>query len=449
MKKTLIIVALIGLTLTAKADILTLDSCLKMAQQHNCTIQAANLEVAMAEEVKKQVLWKFFPQVDITAFAFHGINPLVRIDLNYMNIGNLNDIFTELSTTVAEEYDGQKLNSEIPLMQYLLVANAKAVQPVYWGGQIVNGNKLAKLGIDASKLKQEISERELLQQVEENYWLVSGLLDKRNTLSSGLALLDTIQRVAEIAFQGGVVSRNDLLRVQLAHAELDTKALQLENGIHLASRALCQLIGMDYSQELEVERFNVEDSIPLIVKLDTFTIDGRPETQLLEMQIKAEQLQKKITIGETLPHVGIGMSGGYNNNANLANAPGYWNFMGFGMVSIPITQWGETSHKIREHNLRIARAQLQKQDLVGKLNLQNEQAYNALTESIRLMIQLQTSMNVADENYRIALLNYQAGASTMTELLEAQTLLLSAQNNYTDARISYRTALRRFNDLNK
>lgn len=449
MKKTLIIVLLLGCALMTKADILTLDFCLKMAQQHNCTIQAANLEVAMAEEVKKQVLWKFFPQVDITAFAIHGVNPLVRIDLNYMNIGNLNDIFTELSATVAEEYDGQKLNSEIPLMQYLLVANAKAVQPVYWGGQIVNGNRLARLGIDASKLKQEISERELLQQVEENYWLISGLLDKRNTLSSGLALLDTIQRVAEIAFQGGVVSRNDLLRAQLAQAELDTKALQLENGIHLASRALCQLIGMDYSQELEVERFNVEDSIPLILKLDTFTIDGRPETQLLEMQIKAEQLQKKITIGGTLPHVGIGMSGGYNNNANLSKAPGYWNFMGFGMVSIPITQWGETSHKIREHNLRIARAQLQKQDLVGKLNLQNEQAYNALTESIRLMVQLQTSMKVADENYRIALLNYQAGACTMTELLEAQTLLLSAQNNYTDARISYRTALRRFNDLNK
>ena len=37
----------------------------------------------------------------------------------------------------------------------------------------------------------------------------------------------------------------------------------------------------------------------------------------------------------------------------------------------------------------------------------------------------------------------------MTELLEAEALLLLAHNNYTDARINYRASLRRFNDLNK
>ena len=55
---------------------------------------------------------------------------------------------------------------------------------------------------------------------------------------------------------------------------------------------------------------------------------------------------------------------------------------------------------------------------------------------------------MAKSNYENALMQYQAGMCTITELLEAQTLYFLAQNDYTDACINYRSALRRFNDLN-
>ena len=45
-------------------------------------------------------------------------------------------------------------------------------------------------------------------------------------------------------------------------------------------------------------------------------------------------------------------------------------------------------------------------------------------------------------------MNYKAGVGTMTELMEAEALLLQAENAYTDARIAYRTSLRKFNDFN-
>ena len=56
---------------------------------------------------------------------------------------------------------------------------------------------------------------------------------------------------------------------------------------------------------------------------------------------------------------------------------------------------------------------------------------------------------MAQDNYRISLMNYQSGLSTMSELLESQALLLQAENAYTDARISFRGAQRKFNNLNK
>lgn len=86
---------------------------------------------------------------------------------------------------------------------------------------------------------------------------------------------------------------------------------------------------------------------------------------------------------------------------------------------------------------------------MGKMRLQNEQAYRQLNEAIRLVTEHESALQMAQENYRISLMNYQAGISTMSELLEAHALLLQAQNAYTDARISYRAAQRKFNDINK
>ena len=44
------------------------------------------------------------------------------------------------------------------------------VQPLFHGGQIVYGNKLAGVQQDVMILKQQLSEKEVLQKVTECYW---------------------------------------------------------------------------------------------------------------------------------------------------------------------------------------------------------------------------------------------------------------------------------------
>ncbi len=46
-------------------------------------------------------------------------------------------------------------------------------------------------------------------------------------------------------------------------------------------------------------------------------------------------------------------------------------------------------------------------------------------------------------------MNYEAGVGTMTELMESEALLLQAENAYTDARITYLSAQRKFAEYNK
>lgn len=435
----------------AQSEVLTLDSCLSSARQRNCTIRTAQLEVLIAREVKKQMLWKYFPQVTIEGFAYGAARHLVEADVTQGMEGSTGDFLKEvfeLLTLIGQQSDPDyHLSSEIKMLRWGVSAQARAVQPLYWGGQIVNANRLAKLGINAAELKQEVSERDVLQEVAETYWLVAGLQQKQVTVQKATELLDSVAHVAQTAYNHGLVTSNDVMRVQLMQNELRTKSVQLNNGIRLASRLLCHQIGQPTNEApLMLETMPEDETIDqLAAEPESIDIDGRPEAKLLEMNVKYNRLMKKVTLGESLPHLGIGISGGYTNFFEKNR----FNGIAFAHLSIPLTGWGETAHKLKQHNYRIQQAQMMLEHYREKLDLQNRQAYDQLTESVQLMEQHRSGRELAKENYRVALMNYQAGVGTMTELLESEALLLAAENAYTDARISYRIAQRKFNDYNK
>ena len=433
--------------LMAQYEVLTLDSCLSSARQHNCTIRSAALEVAISQELKKQMLWKYFPQVSLQGFAFGAVNPIIDIDVSNLDMGGgLGTFLSDISKAVREGLGNDTLDSSIKMVRWGATAQAQAVQPVFWGGQIVTANQLAKLGIDASRLKQQVSERDVLQEVADTYWMIAGLMSKRQTVAKVVSLLDTIQGVAEVAYNHGLATSNDLLRVQLKQNEMHTKSLQLENGIRLASRLLCHLSGLDYAAPLVLEPFPEEDTlVAYSPELQIISIDGRPEASLLEKNLQYNKLMRRLTLGESLPHLAIGASGGYTNLFEKHNG----NVIAFLNLSVPITGWGETSHKLKQHDWQIKQAEWLREDYRAKLDLQNRQIFDRLTESIQLLEEHRASRELARENHRIALMNYQAGVGTMTELMEAETLLLQAENALTDAHISYLTALRKFRDFNK
>ena len=165
----------IAITLSA-VEPLTLDSCLTLAKHNNPELRKAQLEIDKAQQVKAQAFTKYFPKIQASAGAFHALHPLVELTID--DIGNAS--VRELLNYVYVNYgDALHMSNSINLFQYGYTAGVTAVQPVFAGGKIVAGNKLAKVGVEAAKLQAEITERDVLQQVEESYWLLYGLQQKR------------------------------------------------------------------------------------------------------------------------------------------------------------------------------------------------------------------------------------------------------------------------------
>lgn len=436
-------------------QVLTLDSCLSLARRNNKELRRAALDIDKAQQVKDQAFTNYFPQVKASAMGYHSLHPLVEVGINDFDNASVRDLLTTLYGNYGAALG---LDNTISLFQYGYQAGVTAIQPVYMGGKIVAGNQLAKVGVEAARLQNEITERDLLEEVEESYWLVVGLTEKQQTLQAVTALLDTIHRTVSVAVDAGLALQTDLLQVELRQSEIHRTQIQLDNGLALAKRALWQSIGKTYPDQMGEGLNNI--------RLESISADSTQntppskegigevlESSLLSLQVRAAELTRRMTIADALPQVAVGAHYGYSNMQTNFLRDGLGSKTGNGAVfvsvSVPLTDWWEIGHKIRENNIALEQARLQEQHTNELLNLRTQQAYDKMMESCLLVTENRHALDIARENYRLSGVNYRAGMGTVTDLLTAQTAYLQAQNNLTDAIISYRVNLRRYMDLTK
>ena len=440
MKRYILVLVLAFLTLglTAQNDVLTLDSCFALAKANNAQFKTSKLQIEQAQEVKKQVFTKYFPQITANYLGYYAMNPLIQYGVNEFSTDEFGQILKAIIENLHDA--GFGIPTEIGFMKKGQGVGATAVQPIFAGGRIITGNKLAKLGIEAAELQAEVTERDVLENIESTYYLVVGLQSKVATLQTALELIDSLDHTVDVALKAGLVTKNDQLRVAMKRNELRAQQIQLNNGIVLASQLLCQQLGIDYPEEgLALD--NDLNNNDMFFENDDFV---RPEIRLLQLQIDAEVFYKRMARGEALPEIGVGALLSYGDMIQKFYKG---NAIFFARVQVPITQWWETSHKIKEHNLKIEQYEIMQQDLTEKMSLQEKQADNKMVEAEALLESDKAALDMAQENYHIADVNYQAGMNTITDVLEANALLLQAQNAITDRQITYVTARRRYHDL--
>ena len=427
------------------AQTLTLDSCKALAMRNNAEVKNAALNVEAAREVKKQAFTKYFPNVSVMAGGYYAAKPLFEYGIDDIENANarqwLHNLYYEYGAAIG-------LPDRITLCENGVMAGATVVQPVYMGGQIVNGNRLADVGVAASEYQSQLTNDQVQQQVEETYWQTVSLIEKRKTLRQALTFLDTLHRDVTTAADAGLVTKNDILKVTLKEDEMRSNLLRVENGITLSTMLLCQMIGVEYSEDL-----TLADTVAASLKREgpsnseiTDAVYRRTEKQLLDLQVRAEELKKNMAIGESVPHVMIGATASYGNLVfDHASA----NALAFATVQVPLTGWWETAHKIRQQNYLIQKAENERADYVEKMELETRQAWCNVEEARSQVTLAESSVRNAEANLHDTKANFEAGLVPVSELLEAQTLLLQAQNHRTDALIDLKVKAERYRMLTR
>ena len=418
------------------AQTYSLEQLKDSALHNNFAIRSAQYDIEAASQQRKEAFTKYFPNISGTGLWFNANKAMAQTSLNPAEM-----IPPELGASLAQMFPPEALAAlanpiSISMMKNGVIAGVQAVQPVFAGGQIVNGNKLAKVGEDVSRLQMRLSENEVEKTAEQYFWQLASLQEKMKTVEAVETLLNDICKDVDVAVRAGVAMRNDLLQVQLRQNDIASQKLKLRNGLALVRMLLSQYCGLrDTSFVISYQT----DAVPPISSKQDHqqALLGTTEYQLLGKQVEAANLQHKIAIGQNLPSVAVGAGLNYHNLLDKNHTFA----MVFATVSVPISDWWGGSHAIKRRKVEHQQAQEQLQDNAELLKIKMQSAWNSVEESYQQLLLAQLSIEQAEENLRLNRDYYNAGMTKMSDLLEAQMLYQQSCDKRTDAFADYQNKL--------
>lgn len=418
------------------AQTYTLEQLKDSALQNNIAIRSARHSVDAAQQQRKEAFTKYFPNISGTGLWFNANKGMAETTLNLAE-----NMPPELGASLAQMLPAEALAAlanpiSISMMKNGTIAGVTAIQPVFAGGQIINGNKLAKVGEDVSRLQLQLSENEVEKTTEQYFWQIVSLQEKMKTVEAVEALLNDVAKDADVAVRAGVAMRNDLLQVQLRQNDVASQKLKLQNGLSLVRLLLTQYCGLQDSTF--TLHYSTEAASPVSLKQDhQQALASTAEYQLLGKQVEATSLQRKMEVGKNLPTVGVGA--GYNYHNLLDNDHTFG--MVFATVSVPISDWWGGSYAIKRKKIEQQKAEEQLTDNAELLKIRMQKAWNDVEEAYQQILIAQRSIEQAEENLRLNRDFYRAGTSKMSDLLEAQLLYQQSCDKQTDAYADYQNKL--------
>jgi outer membrane protein TolC len=388
-------------------DSLSLDDCRRLAMANNASVKMARADYRAADQLTAEAFTKYFPQVSAQGFYGRTDRPVINYDVA--------DLF------------------RVKLIRGLTVAGVTAVQPLFAGGRIVNANRLAKVGKSAADLKQQAAVNQALVTVERYFWQLATLRSQRHTLEGVVALTDTLSRQVKVAVDAGVTTRNDLLKVELRRNEYLSSMATLDNAIVLTRSLLAQYIGYgDTSVDIALPTIAPATIPPfpsdIYIKASE-TVAATVDYRLLQRGIEAGKLQVDLAVGENLPSVALGAGYFYDRLLSQDNHYGAL----FVTISVPISAWWGGSHAITRRKIELQNAKTQMADACELLQIKIDSAWDDLCDAYRQMQLASQAIEQSLENLRLNQNYYLAGTSTISDLLDAQTLYRQSCDRYTQA----------------
>lgn len=402
----------------------TLENCKELALKNNRQLVNAELQIQASEETRKEAYTKYFPSLSASGLGFMS------------NKGLLSGDTPPLSFPLS----GATL--DIPSMPYSLLkkggmGSLLLTQPLYAGGRIINGNKLASLNKEVNRQRLRQTENQVLLETENLYWTIVSLEEKVKTINALEEQLYSLKKDAEVSLKAGLVTMNDVLQVKLKINELASSRLTIENNIEVCKMNLSRLMGIAGEP---TSSFNVvapdmqHPALPQTLYVNhKEALKARPETNLLDKGVEAAKLQTKIKRGDYLPSVAVGVS--YSQNNFLDKWQG--NTLGFVSVSVPISGWWGGSHALKKQQMEEEIARNSQLDGQEQLLIQMQNVRNELDNAYKQILIANESIEQSTENLRIYNNQYKSGIVKMSDLLDAQTLFQKSKDLYVDSFADY------------
>jgi len=413
--------------------VLTLDSCRSLAKEHSRTLQQKDEEIKAAHAKKQQVMTNFFPQVAARGIYLHMQKELHLIDWD-KPLGHLNFLIPERLRHLGTVD-----------LRNLWVGNVTAIQPLFLGGKIISGYKMASLAERLQGELRQTAETEVETKLDETYWQVVSLRSKERLLDQLVHLLKQTVKDVDASINAGVATKADGLSVRTKLSEAEVKRSQVVNGLELSRMLLADLCGLSEDEPFTLaEEGHLQELLlstqtaPIARDEDTeAAIEHRSEIRSLRLVDSIYSKRVNMESASIFPKL-YGVASYSTTNPNSFQGQkkefGGQYYLGL-MLEVPISDLFSGTFKRRQAKAEHRVKQLELAEARSKINLQIKQALRTADDARRAYTTALSAVKMAEENMRYAKAGYDEGVIPLLNYTMAQTAWMSAQDSLIDAQI--------------
>ena len=399
----------------------TLAESISEALSNNWALKAKKEKIDQAVYAKSQAGAEFYPKLS-TSYGY------TRLDEE--------PSFLFSSPTGPQEYTAGTKNN----YQW----KGTVTQPLFTGFALTSSFRLAELGVDQSNMTLELDKLDLVLRVKQAYF---GILKADKAVDVAVKAVESLEsnvKVARSFYKVGMIPINDLLKAEVELSNAQFELVKARNVARLARSVFNNLLSRPTNEPVEVKDVRVfEPEAVDFQKLLDEAIENRPEIKLLEIYIL--QADEQITLAQSEYYPEVALTYDYikeGDEPDVSGSPYHesrqWQAMA--VASWTFWEWGKTYYSVQERESLRNELLQTIQDVKENIALELKTAILALADAEENIPTTRKAVEQGQENLRVSEERYKAQVSTITEVLDAQTLLTQARTNYYNAFYEHKLA---------
>jgi outer membrane protein TolC len=415
---------------SASAESLTLEHAISLALAHNRPVRNARLDADNLGDRLAELRTKRLPSFKVNALVSQ---PLTPFDLHFEK-----GVFGTFPGTGPIPNKDTTISSP---MHPTVLLTGQITQPLSQLHRINLGIRQAELGRELGQQELRLKQQAVVNQVKRAYFAVLQTQSSIESAEVSIKLYRELDRVTGEYVLREVALKIDQMEVETKLAKAEYELLTLNDQLASQKEQLNNLMGRDVRTEFGVSD-GIEAAQVVIRETDIAAararaLEQRPEISEARLKAGQAKLDRRMKKSEYVPDVSL--------SVNYLSPFGYSNVLPKNVASVGVQvewevfDWGRRKHELAEKTRAVEEADNTLSEAESQVLMDVNNQFRKLQEACQLLRIARMSQDTAQANVKVAAHKYTVQAVLLKDVLQAQTSLADANNEYQKALLSFWT----------
>lgn len=397
---------------------LSLEDAMKYAVRNNYSAKNARLDILNQKAVNDEVRGLALPNISAK--------------------GEFNDYINPVQSFVPAEFVGGPSGTFIAVPftpKFTATASATGSQ-VLFDGSVMVALQARNTLMTLYEQSAQLTEQQIRYNIQKAYYSLVIAKRQQSILNESMAYIRNMANDLQVIYDNGLIEKIELDRTKVQVNNLASDSIRISNMITISEQLLKFQIGIKNQQQIILTDTSLDEQIAdaRFLLLEKMEYRDRMDYNLLQTQLKLNEYDLKRHKLSALPSLGAFGTAAYTYSTNtfediFKNRYIFYSLVGL-QLNVPIFDGLQRHNRVKQAKIAIEKTKNSIENLELNIDFQKNRATTQLKNAIITMNSEERNLQLAKSVLDLAQAKYKAGVGSNMEVSQAQTEMLSAQNNY-------------------